>query len=331
MGILVAEFGLKKKEPGAPPPRSVLQEGSETLGAYEQLYPRNLALQQKAAGDYAGLTADVLEQYGPRVSAAMARTRSPESQALYSELNQQAGQELAAGSRLTPSMQRELEQYVRAGAAARGFGYGPSDLTDEVMTLGSAGEDLKARRRAFAESVLGFDTGTDQAALQTVLGRTPSTPAYNTFDPYAADVYNTNFNAAWTNKLATRNYNAAMLAAGINFDAQVVGSASKAAACWVAREVFGHRSALWRLFQGWLFEDAPAWFRWAYLRWGWPVADWLHDKPRLKRLVRHWMIGRIWNRMERRREFRYPIYDLRAVPGAPACRRVNPISQIANG
>lgn len=300
MGILVANYGLKKREPSEPPPRSVLQEGSETLGAYEALYPRELDLQRKAAGDYSGITASVLEEYGPRIGAAVSKARSPESQKLYGELNRQASEELEAGSRLTPALRRELEQYVRAGSAARGFGYGPSDLTEEVMTLGTAGEDLKARRRAFAESVLGFDQSGDQAALQTILGRAPDTPAYEVFSPYAADVYNTTYNAAWSNKLSTRNYNAAMLAAGIGFDAALVGSAGAAAgACWVAREVFGEQSALWRLFQRWLFMHAPAWFRFLYLRFGRRGARWLRDKPRLKRHVRRWMLDRIWDSVER--------------------------------
>jgi hypothetical protein len=81
---------------------------------------------------------------------------------------------------------------------------------------------------------------------------------------------------------------------------QIVGGAGHAAAgaCWVARSVFGERSALWRLFQAWLFADAPGWFRWVYLRYGERAAVWLQDKPRIKAIVRRWMLGRIWNRIE---------------------------------
>jgi len=296
MGILVANYGLKKKEPAAPKPRSVLQEGSDTLAAYQKLAPGVFDLQSEQADQYTGLSADLLEKYGPRLTAA---SMTPEGHGLYTELNQQAGEDLAAGSTLTPSLRRELEQYTRAGAASRGFGYGPSDLTSEVMTLGSAGQDLQARRRAFAQSVLGFDQGANQTAVQAILGRVPQAPLTNVFDPYAQDVYNTNFNADWTNKISTRNYNAAMLAAGINFDAALVGSAGKAAGCWVAQEVFGKESLLWRIFASWLLHDAPAWFRWLYLRHGQRAAAWLHDKPRAKALVRRWMIGRIWARVQR--------------------------------
>jgi len=299
MGILVANYGLKKKEPAAPPARSVLGEGSQTLGAYEQLFPRQLALEEQAGKGYVGAQAGLLEDYGPRMAEAVSRAKSPESAALYGELNTQAMEDLHAGSGLTPSMRRELEQYTRSGQAARGFGYGPSDLTSEVMTLGSAGEELKARRRAFAESVYGFDQTGDQFALEEIRKQAPQRPAFNVFDPYASDVYNTNYNAAWADKLNTRNYNAAMLASGMAFDAALVGAGGAAAACWVAREVFGTESTLWRMFERWLMEDAPMWFRFLYLRYGERAAAWLHKHPGLKPAVRWWMINRIWRRIER--------------------------------
>lgn len=294
MGILIANYGLKKKVPAAPPPRSVQTEGQDTLNAFQSLYPQELKLQSQAAKDYTGLSADLLEQYGPRFATA---SMTPEAKGLYTDLNKQASEELAAGSSLTPSLRRELEQYTRAGQASRGFGFSPNDLTEEVMTLGSAGQELQARRRAFAQSVLGFDQQAGAGATNAILGRAPPAPDFSPFNPYAADVYNTDYNAAWSNKFATQNYNAAMLAAGINFDAALVGGGMKGAGCWVAREVFGEGNALWRIFQGWLLEDGPAWVRWLYLRYGERIARWLRDKPRLKRLVRTWMAARIRDRL----------------------------------
>ena len=306
MGTLYNFFsgGGKKTEPATPPPRSLLTEGRTTLGAFQQLLPE----QEKLSGAATDTTAGLLSQYGPKLTSAI-RGLSPGSQAIGDELDRQAAEELAAGSSLTPSMQREIQQYVRSGQASRGFGFGPSDLTEEVFSLGSTGEALKSQRRSFAQSVFQEDQPANAAALQTVLGFAPQPQQYNAFNPYAEDLYNTNFNAAWTDKISTRNYNAAIQAALIGaigqLDSSIVSGASKAAACWVAREVFGHGNWLWIMFHNWLVEDAPWWFRWLYTRFGYDVAQWIHDKPKLKRLIRRWMEGRIRSRVEQSIDRKY--------------------------
>jgi hypothetical protein len=304
MGLLLATGALEKDEPDAPKPRSVLQEGKDTLSAYEQLFPQEFEIERGSANRYAGLSQELVGKYGPDLTKTIRElSDTPESKRLYDELNTQASEELAAGSSLTPSMRREAEQYTRSGQAARGFGFSPNDLTQEVMTLGTAGETLKANRRQFAQGVLSFDQARNQqasgAALQSVFGQVPTPPQATPFTPYAADVANTNFNAGWTDKISTRNYNAAVNAALIGAIGQIVssGASAGAGACWVAREVFGERSALWQLFQGWLLMEAPAWLRWLYLHCGELCARWLHDKPRAKTLVRWWMARRIWTHL----------------------------------
>ncbi|MFM8413671.1 MAG: hypothetical protein ACKOCX_03005, partial [Planctomycetota bacterium] len=56
--------------------------------------------------------------------------------------------------------------------------------------------------------------------------------------------------------------------------------------CWVAREVYGVHDPRWLAFRGWVTTEAPGWFRGLYARHGEAVADWLHDKPAVKGLVR---------------------------------------------
>ncbi len=56
--------------------------------------------------------------------------------------------------------------------------------------------------------------------------------------------------------------------------------------CWVAREVYGVHDHRWVEFRTWLTVDAPEWLREAYATHGEAVADWLHDRPAAKRLVR---------------------------------------------
>ncbi len=56
--------------------------------------------------------------------------------------------------------------------------------------------------------------------------------------------------------------------------------------CWVAREVYGESDPRWRVFRGWLTEDAPLWLRHAYALHGEALAGWIRDKPVIKASLR---------------------------------------------
>ena len=65
-----------------------------------------------------------------------------------------------------------------------------------------------------------------------------------------------------------------------------IGKVSNVAPCWVARAAFGAADIRWMIFRTWLMDDAPAWFRQLYLRYGAVVGAWLIDRPRARGLVR---------------------------------------------
>lgn len=56
--------------------------------------------------------------------------------------------------------------------------------------------------------------------------------------------------------------------------------------CWIAREVYGLHDQRWVDFRTWMTVDAPHWLRDAYVAHGETIADWLHDRPAARRLVR---------------------------------------------
>jgi hypothetical protein len=56
--------------------------------------------------------------------------------------------------------------------------------------------------------------------------------------------------------------------------------------CWVAREVYGAHDPRWVDFRTWLTVDGPAWLHEGYMAHGPAVADWIHERPAAKRLVR---------------------------------------------
>jgi len=74
---------------------------------------------------------------------------------------------------------------------------------------------------------------------------------------------------------------------------QGIGAIIGAMVCWVAREVYGQRNPKWVIFRAWLMSDAPAWFRKLYITYGPRFAEFISDKPKVKRVIRWWMDRRI--------------------------------------
>ncbi len=119
---------------------------------YGELAPKLGAID--AAGNSQQRSADIADvaRLGPEALAAM-RAANPGQWKLIDELTKQAQGDLEAGSTMTPAMQREIAQFVAQGQAARGLTAGPAEVYQEAMTLGTAGQELLARRRAFAAGV----------------------------------------------------------------------------------------------------------------------------------------------------------------------------------
>tara|TARA_Y100001972_G_scaffold99436_1_gene123357 strand:- start:387 stop:1427 length:1041 start_codon:yes stop_codon:yes gene_type:complete len=59
--------------------------------------------------------------------------------------------------------------------------------------------------------------------------------------------------------------------------------------CWVAREVYGPENLKWVYFRQWLLESAPDWFYKLYVKYGEKFAEFISDKPMLKKAIRKMM------------------------------------------
>ncbi len=59
--------------------------------------------------------------------------------------------------------------------------------------------------------------------------------------------------------------------------------------CWVAREVYGEQNFKWRVFRHWMYWDAPKWLRNTYAKHGANIAEFIKDKPRVKKLLKFLM------------------------------------------
>jgi hypothetical protein len=119
----------------------------------------------------------------------------------------------------------------------------------------------------------------------------------NLFDP------NAGINLGLQNQANLSNYQSSIYGAQAGFAgaqaqgrgsmigglASGLGSVIGGKLCWVAREVFGNENPMWVLFRQWLFENSPNWFFNLYIKHGEKFAQFISDKPLIKRIIRKWM------------------------------------------
>jgi len=267
----------KEKVPSRPRDLSLTSELSKILGGAQSFLPQ---FQELAANQYTeGL--DTYWQSNPLLKSLLGQT------------NEMVSGDLSLGSQMDPVEIRRATQSVGAGQSAAGFGQGSRrDRFEQAVQIATQGEALKQKRLANAMQLLGIN---QQSVPQ--------------FDPnYSAnllggklwgmseDITGANFNRGIDERTAAQNRNAAEIAGYRKFVGDMVGSAAGAAGgamCWVAREVYGEDNDAWKLFRFWLYIVAPTWFRKLYERHGARFARWLHNKPRVKAVIRRWMDSRI--------------------------------------
>lgn len=151
--------------------RTVATEGSPGMIALaQQAAPAldQLAIDSRTRGRRADV-ADVAA-LGPDAFRAI-QAYDPAMAGVSDELIRQAQEELAAGRSLTAAEQREAQQAIRGAQAARGMGYGNSDVFTEAMTLGQAGTARQAQRRGFASAALGQRAALYGDPFQQIIGR----------------------------------------------------------------------------------------------------------------------------------------------------------------
>ncbi len=140
------------------------------VSLYNDLVPEVSRIDQRAASDQRAADINDVRTLGPEFQAAL-KAASPEQYALLEELTRQAQSDLSAGTSLTPSMSREIQQYVRQGQAARGLTAGPAELFEEAFSQGQAGLQLQDSRRNFAGSVVDLNQRIQGDPILAILSR----------------------------------------------------------------------------------------------------------------------------------------------------------------
>jgi len=209
------------------------------LDAYtQQIGPQLSALDRQASA--AQREADIADvgRLGPQVRESM-RALNPEATALLDSLNQQTTSDVQAGYNLPGGLRNVVNQSTRAGQAARGLGYGPSDAYAETLAQSEAANRWRGENLSRGMQMAGVNAATQTDPYMAILGRSATTPGaasgllgqgqgfgaqsqsvYDRFDPnnaYAQDLYNTNYNAQAASKIAQGNAQAGIYSSLASF------------------------------------------------------------------------------------------------------------------
>ena len=193
--------------------------------AYSRM--ENTARAASVAGDM-----DVMSRYGQQASDLIRRTSGNEG--LLKTLNAQAQSELDAGATLDPSLRREVQQSIRAGQAARGFGMGVNDMAAESYMTAMQAEQLRRARQGFGMQMVGLNQATGGDPFMALLGRQSSLPGaqafggnaqatskgignvlFNPESQYSADINNQSYQAQAAASAGNAANKSAMMGAGI--------------------------------------------------------------------------------------------------------------------
>lgn len=123
----------------------------------QQTYqPKYDALQASSLASLVPALSGILNQQMPGATNLI-RGVNPGQTALLDTMTNQAQQGLDSGAALDPSLARVATQAIRGGQAARGLGYGPSDVLQESSALTQLGDSLRQERQNYASNVAGMN------------------------------------------------------------------------------------------------------------------------------------------------------------------------------
>ena len=212
-----------------------------------KINPRVSEMEARHRSRAAEADVGLLEKYGAPLRQAMLDS-DPESAALLNKMSAQAAEDLSARG-LTDRFRRDLTQDLRASQAARGTGYGLSDIISEALLSSQARLGLEDRARANASAVLGLRNQATGGALN-LLGRSglghmqgllpmvhqqTGTQILNPQDPYFERLKSGNFAAANQRAVQNAANRASLYSAGISALGSIAGGfAGGAGKAWGA-------------------------------------------------------------------------------------------------
>jgi hypothetical protein len=277
--------------------RSMESQSQNLLGQYGQLQPYANQAQQQYQNQLIGMYG----QGGQMATNYAVQSLGPQGAQNYNMFQQQAGEGLAMGSGLGYQDQMYAEQSARAAMSARGL-TGNQAVGQEVLNSYQLGNQRLQQRQAMGAQAYqmagqqqSFGQQTYNApAMQTsqglygvgeLYGATQN--SFQSFGPQFLQPESQYLANIRGNRISQENADKAAKAQRDSGFMSMLGAVAGAAiGCWVAREVYGTKNDDWLIFRKWLLTEAPIWFKDLYLENGERFANFISDKPYLKKLVK---------------------------------------------
>lgn len=243
------------------------------------------------------------------------------NRALQQYTQQKLGALQTDGTLMSPQEQRAIEQQTRAGYAARNTLLGGQSNLAEVLNRYNARQAREQQLVALGTGLGGYFQQQAAPALTSfyqqpmyagsfggsavqnaMMGQQQAGPQY--FNPESqtgmGSIYGA-YNAQMQLAAGQAQANAAKSAGKSGMFGALGGGALTAGGllggaailCWVAREVYGNTNPDWLTFREWMVNEAPAWLRDIYIKYGQQFADFIKDKPRVKWFIKLWMDSKI--------------------------------------
>lgn len=268
------------------------------LGNYQNLVAPTQQFQQQYSAGQLGIMGGL----GQQANQAAIGSMDAVTQGIYGTYGRQVLADLQMGTGLTQQETEQAQQAARAAAQARGLQFSRQGSDLEILNTYNMGQKRYQQRQQAA--LAGYQMGQQQQAvgLQTFLN-----PAFAASQPFnVAGIYGASMQGyaglgsnflqpesqylanIRANRIQAENAAAAASAQKSSGLAQGIGAVAGAllAKCWVAREVYGENNANWVFFRDWLESDAPRWLDELYEQEGERFANFIHDKPILKKAVK---------------------------------------------
>lgn len=214
IGITAALGGISAPSASTPTAANFGGQYGRFMNQVKQQLPSIYQAEATYKPQYAQLGMNTISGLMPQAISTV-RGMNPAATSLYDELGADASSQLGLGAALDPSLSGVLQQSIRGGQAARGMGYGPSDVLGESRAITELGNTLRQQRQSYAMGVAPMEQNFTEPALNLATGTVGAAGPTIIPTSQSQDLFNTLFNA--DSGMAIGNANAAtgVLAGGI--------------------------------------------------------------------------------------------------------------------
>jgi len=299
------------------------QAAQSQIGMYQQLQPAYSQLEEDYMKSQQAAQLRGLQGRGKEYVQAFQDVQGVGgiNQALQQYAQQKLGALQTSGTLLSKAEERDIKNESLRGYAARNTALSTQANLAEVLNRHNARQAREQQLVALGTGLGGYfqqqsapalksfyqqpmyaDTFGGQAAQLANMAQQQAGPQY--FNPESptgmGSIYGA-YNAQTQLAAGTAQARAAERAGRSAMIGSIVGGGLAAGGtlgaagikCWVAREVYGRMNPDWLTFREWMVNEAPAWLRNIYIKYGQQFADFIKDKPRVKWFIKLWMDSKI--------------------------------------